>query len=76
MPVDFLTNEQKHSYGLFSGDPNDVQLARYFHLDETESPLSHKHLNMLEHYSFTLAEQVLNSELRPLKQPSDQDDFA
>jgi len=31
---------------------------------------------MLGHYSFTLAEQVLNGELRPLKQPSDQDDFA
>lgn len=39
------------------------------------SPLSHKHVNMLGHYSFTLAEQVLNGELRPLKQPSDQDDF-
>ena len=24
------------------------------------SPLSHKHVNMLGHYSFTLAEQVLN----------------
>ena len=40
------------------------------------SPLSHKHVNMLGHYSFTLAEQVLNCELRPLKQPSDHDDFA
>jgi TnpA family transposase len=40
------------------------------------SPLSHKHVNMLGHYSFTLTEQVLNGELRPLKQPSDQEDFA
>ena len=35
------------------------------------SPLSHKHLNMLGHYSFTLAEQVVNGQLRPLKQTSE-----
>ena len=35
------------------------------------SPLSYKHVNMLGHYSFTLAEQVLNGQLRPLKRPSE-----
>lgn len=35
------------------------------------SPLSYKHVNMLGHYSFTLAEQVLNGQLRPLNQPSE-----
>ena len=39
------------------------------------SPLSHKHVNMLGHYSFTLAEQVTNGQLRPLKPPSEFDEW-
>ncbi|MCH9691174.1 MAG: hypothetical protein K0U59_03795 [Gammaproteobacteria bacterium] len=34
MPVVFLTSGQKASYGQFSYKPNEVQLARYFYLDE------------------------------------------
>jgi TnpA family transposase len=36
MPVDFLTEEQKANYAQFSAEPNEVQLARYFHLDEND----------------------------------------
>ena len=36
MAVDFLNIEQKAQYGKFNHDPNDLQLARYFHLDKTD----------------------------------------
>ena len=36
MLVDFLIDEQKVGYGQFSREPNEVQLARYFHLDAAD----------------------------------------
>jgi len=36
LAVDFLTIEQKEQYGKFNHNPNDLQLARYFHLDKTD----------------------------------------
>lgn len=36
MPADFLNTEQRASYGQFSGEPNDIQLARFFLLDEAD----------------------------------------
>jgi len=34
------------------------------------SPLQYEHINVLGHYSFTLAEQVKKGQLRPLSQAS------
>ncbi len=38
--------------------------------------LSHGHINMLGHYSFTLAELVTKGHLRPLKEASEAENVA
>lgn len=43
MPVEFLSEEHKRSYGKFCCNPTEAQLARYFHLDDSDRVLVNSH---------------------------------
>ena len=43
MAADFLTDKQTQNYGRYAAEPNEIQLARYFHLDERDLTFINRH---------------------------------
>lgn len=40
MAIEFLSDAQRRQYARFEGEPDETQLTRYFHLDNTDLDLT------------------------------------
>ena len=78
MPTGFWGDAQRARYGRFPDAVGENDIARCFHLDESDrgSPPSHRHSNFLGRYAFTLSEAVARGQLRRLRDPIPNRTFA
>src|SRR5687767_3229990 len=54
MPSTFLTEEQRAEYGRYTGEPDPTQLAKFFHLDDTDRTVVRRHNGRHQRLGFAL----------------------